>query len=59
MFEWDEAKRLKNLAVHELDFLDAQTLFDGRAISTASSKYLYEPRMVTSGLFQGKSCTVI
>jgi uncharacterized DUF497 family protein len=28
-FEWDEGKRLANMAKHGLDFVDAPVLFDG------------------------------
>ncbi len=31
-FEWDEAKRISNLAKHDIDFLRARFLFDGRLV---------------------------
>lgn len=32
MFEWDEAKRQKNLKKHCLDFRDVRLIFDGRPV---------------------------
>ena len=29
IFEWDESKRMANIAKHGLDFLDADLLFEG------------------------------
>jgi len=28
IYEWDKAKRLKNIAKHELDFVDADLVFE-------------------------------
>ncbi|MCJ2008049.1 BrnT family toxin [Methylobacterium sp. J-092] len=47
MFEWDEAKRLGNLAKHRLDFVRADLLFDGRARLDLPSTHAPEPRMIT------------
>jgi uncharacterized DUF497 family protein len=30
LFEWDEAKRLSNIGKHQIDFLRASLIFDGR-----------------------------
>ena len=35
-FEWDEAKRKENLRKHNLDFLDALTLFSGPIVARVS-----------------------
>jgi uncharacterized protein len=59
MFEWDEDKRLKNLAKHKLDLVDARLLFDGRATVTAASAHFSEARYVTTALIDGKSYTVV
>jgi len=59
MFEWDEDKRLKNLAKHKLDFMDARALFDGRASLTAPSSYDLEPRQLTIGVLDGAYYSVI
>ena len=52
-FEWDENKRLTNLAKHKLDFVDARLLFDGGAAITAPSKYPAETRFVTTAMIAG------
>ncbi len=36
-FEWDETKRQRNIEKHEVDFLDAVQLFDGRPVVSAYS----------------------
>jgi uncharacterized DUF497 family protein len=36
-FEWDEAKRQRNIRERGLDFLDARRLFDGRPTFTYHS----------------------
>jgi uncharacterized DUF497 family protein len=59
MFGWDEDKRLKNLAKHRVDFVDARLLFDGRATVTAASAHSSEARYVTTALIYGKSYTVV
>lgn len=33
-FEWDEAKRLRNIALHRVDLIDVVQLFDGRPVFT-------------------------
>jgi uncharacterized protein len=37
-FEWDERKRLSNLAKHGLDFLDADLIFRGQCYSYPSAR---------------------
>ncbi len=59
MFEWDEGKRLLNLGKHNLDFIDARLLFDGRKAFTALSDYTVEARYLTIAIFDGKFHTVI
>lgn len=58
-FEWDENKRLTNLAKHKLDFVDARLLFDGRAAITAPSKYPAETRFVTTAMIAGRFYSAI
>jgi len=36
-FEWDEAKRRRNLENHGIDFIRAQEVFDGRPALTHPS----------------------
>ena len=49
MFEWDVAKRDRNLARHRLDLTDAQLLFDGRPVVSTPSPRDGEMRFVTTG----------
>jgi uncharacterized DUF497 family protein len=51
-FSWDENKRSGNLKKHGLDFIDAEELFDGRAIYTYPSPREDEIRFVSVGLVQ-------
>jgi len=48
-FEWDENKRLSNLEKHQLDFLRARQLFDGRPCVTRESERFGELRIVVTG----------
>ena len=60
MFEWDEAKRLRNVEIRALDFVDAVRVFDGRASLTALSKHLAEERFLSTALLDdGKFYTVV
>ncbi len=59
MFEWDEGKRLRNLAKHKLDFLAARSIFDGRASITAPSVHPFEARLITTAMIGGKFYTVV
>ncbi len=59
MFEWDEGKRLVNLAKHRLDFADARLMFDGRPTLTAASAYPFEARFLTVAMINGKIFTVV
>ena len=59
MFEWDEDKRLINLAKHKLDFVDARLMFDGRPTVTAASGHPFEALLMTTAMVDGKSYTVV
>lgn len=59
VFEWDEAKRLINLARRGLDFEDAILLFDGRSVATAPSLRNNEHRFVSTAEIEGKLYTVV
>lgn len=37
-FEWDEGKRLKNLAAHEIDFEDVHSVFENPFLSKRSDR---------------------
>ena len=58
-FEWDEAKRLSNIAKHGLDFADIQDMFDGRPLAEKSLIRDGEHRVVSTGLLIGRFCTVV
>lgn len=59
MFEWDENKRLTNLAKHKLDFLDARLFFDGRATLTSEANHPIEPRYLTTAIIHEVFYTVV
>jgi len=59
MSEWDEAKRLANLAKHGLDFVRADELFDGRPVLERVALSNDEPRIMTIGIIDGKYRTLI
>jgi uncharacterized DUF497 family protein len=59
MFEWDEAKRLTNIAKHRLDFRDAGLVFDGRSALHIPALHLDEMRFLSVAMIGGKFYTVI
>jgi uncharacterized DUF497 family protein len=59
MFEWDEAKRLKNKERRGLDFADADLVFDGRPVITAPSYRGDEERFISTAQVGGKLHTVV
>ncbi len=49
-FVWDEAKRLKNLKDHGLDFMDVHSVFEGRTATLEDDRFDYgERRLITVG----------
>ena len=49
-FLWDEAKRLKNLKIHGLDFQDVYSVFEGRTATFEDDRFDYgERRLITVG----------
>jgi uncharacterized DUF497 family protein len=58
-FEWDELKRIANLAKHKLDFFDANPLFDGRNVLSTPSKGYNEERFTTTGNINGRFYTAV
>ncbi len=58
-FEWDEDKRLSNLAKHRVDFVEARAIFDGRPTVTADSADSRERRFLTTGALAGLLYTVV
>jgi uncharacterized protein len=59
VFEWDEAKRRANLDRRDLDFEDADLVFDGRPVTTAASVRNNEDRFVSTAEIGGKLYTVV
>jgi uncharacterized DUF497 family protein len=58
-FEWDEARRLSNLAKHGLDFLDVDLLFDGPVLQAEARTVQGEQRWLATGMIDGFAVTVI
>jgi uncharacterized DUF497 family protein len=53
-FEWDEAKRGKNLRQHGFDFLDSEEIFAAQTHSVVDDRFDYgEGRIVTFGMLNG------
>ena len=59
MFEWDENKRIANVAKHGLDFVAARLLFDGRPTITARSVNSPEAKFVTVGCVDEKFYAIV
>ena len=58
-FEWDEAKRKENLRKHNLDFLDALTLFGGPMLTQLDTREDYgEPQWIGIGILESV-CVVV
>jgi hypothetical protein len=59
-FEWDENKRIKNVAKHNIDFADAtQVFYDSTAYTAVSPRNVPERRYITVGLMGGALIAVI
>lgn len=53
-FDWDERKRLTNIADHGIDFADLSTLFDGVTVLLLDDRFDYgETRFITLGMLNG------
>jgi len=51
---WDEAKRLRNLKNHELDFLGCEAVFDGPVVNWEDAREAYgEQRINLLGWLNG------
>ncbi|MBF0337002.1 MAG: BrnT family toxin [Nitrospirae bacterium] len=59
MFEWDEAKRQKNLDKHRLDFRDARVVFDGRKAVHVPAFKNAESRFASVAIVGEKFYTVV
>jgi uncharacterized DUF497 family protein len=59
-FEWDEAKRLRNIEKHQsLDFLDVDLIFGGDYLE-AEAKFVHgEPRWMAIGMIEHVVVTLV
>lgn len=58
-FEWDETKRLANVAKHGIDFKEAEELFSGPMVVRVDKKQDYgEARLIGFGLVNNRLITV-
>jgi uncharacterized protein len=58
-FQWDERKRLRNIAKHGFDFLLAEELFDGPHVIVPSKLSQPEERFLAIGKGAGRWATVV
>lgn len=55
IYNWDEAKRKRNLLKHQLDFNDAEKVFNGVTFTFEDKKSFYdEKRFITIGMLYSK-----
>jgi uncharacterized DUF497 family protein len=59
LYEWDEAKRLTNLARHGLDFRRADLVYEHPGKITLNSPYPDEPRLVDLAEVQGRVLVLV
>ena len=57
--EWDENKRLSNIAKHGFDFLDAEEVLYGIHVVVASRDMADELRWLSTGKVGGRFATVV
>ena len=58
-FEWDEAKRLANIAGHGLDFVDVESVFASHIFNLIDDRFDYgEIRFFTLGILRGQVVAV-
>lgn len=58
-FEWNEAKRLSNIAKHGFDFIDAVELFEGEHWLAQGKTVKGEERWLASGWIMGVRAVVV
>jgi uncharacterized DUF497 family protein len=58
-FEWDDNKRQQNVAKHNIDFLRAALVFDGRPAVMIYSPRSHEERWLTTAEIDGRLITVV
>lgn len=57
-FEWDPAKRERNLEKHGIDFVDAARVLMGRHVRIRS-RYTEEERFLAIGMCEGRTVAVV
>ena len=58
LFEWDESKRVANLAKHHIDFRDATRVFDGPLLERFDGRH-GEDRIFAIGLMESIEIVVV
>ena len=59
-FTWSETKCATNIQAHGLDFIDAQSVFEGTTYTFEDDRFSYgEQRFVTLGLLAGITVSVV
>jgi uncharacterized DUF497 family protein len=58
-FEWDEAKRLANIAKHDIDFEQAKEIWQGRFVEIPSPQEHGEERLLAYGEIDGVEIAVV
>jgi uncharacterized DUF497 family protein len=59
-YTWDEAKRLRNLRKHGLDFADVWRVFEGDVLTYEDVRFDYgEQRMIAFGMLDGIVVAVV
>ena len=58
-FEWDEVKRLSNIAKHGIDFIVAASLLEGIDTVKFQTDYKNEPRFMTISKIDDLYITII
>ena len=59
-FTWSDSKRVSNLKTHELDFAEAELVFQGLTLTVRDSRFQYqEIRFMTLGLLHGLNVTIV
>jgi uncharacterized DUF497 family protein len=59
-FEWDEAKRLANIAKHDIDFEQAKEIWQGRFVEIPSPQQEHgEERLLAYGEIDGVVIAVV
>jgi uncharacterized protein len=58
-FLWDERKRLRNIAKHGFDFLQAGEVFEGPHVIVPSKRSRPEERFLAIGKVAGRWATIV